>query len=492
MSKFNSTSTGVNTKYTSTTTKGSNSYFVSSTPKPTFNYDVEVTKLLKDLNFRRGLEVYTSTLYDKYEEISSTYSPIDSKYLNSLSDKIWKPTNLNDLELTISEINALKPIIEIIPRGVTKRVKEWIHLRRMISTMSYSGGGRRNIKFKVIDEVSGKLLGLIELSSDFCSLGVRDSHIGWSSENRFTDKMLGHIAVGSTIVPVQPFGFNFLGGKLMSMLLTSKVVRDEWERRYEQKLVGITTTSLYGNDGKPTQYDGMKQWKNIGETTGQTFIKPNQEIYKVWKNWLKVNFSEEYNKASTSSAPKQKVIQLLFSKLRLNPQNFHHGYRRGVYFSKFYQNSFEFLKGNTNEVGKELFDSSIEALVDEWKNDFAIPRYKSLVNRNKISSKTLFYFDILNLTWEQTLFNYLGIKTETLAPLKTKSVKGFISDTVFNVFLSKSYNINDKQTIVEVKTKVKVIVPIYFSGINSHLLETLYFSSFYRTIIGLSKSITLI
>jgi DNA recombination protein RmuC len=67
MSNFKSTSTGVNTIYTSTITKGSKSYVVSSTPVPTFNYDVEVTKLLTDLKDRKGVEVRTSTLYDKFE-----------------------------------------------------------------------------------------------------------------------------------------------------------------------------------------------------------------------------------------------------------------------------------------------------------------------------------------------------------------------------------------------------------------------------------------
>ena len=32
--------------------------------------------------------------------------------------------------------------------------------------------------------------------------------------------------MGFVIVPTQPFGFNFLGGKLMSLLITSKKIRD--------------------------------------------------------------------------------------------------------------------------------------------------------------------------------------------------------------------------------------------------------------------------
>lgn len=479
MSNFKSTSTGVNTIYTSTTTKGSKSYVVSSTPVPTFNYDVELKKLLSDLKDRQGVEVRTSTLYDKYEEVTSTYTCDNFNYLCSLTYEIWKPTDLNNLELTIKEIQSLKPTIVPVPKGHKVLLPKWVDIRRMVSTMSYSKGVGRNIKFFVIDEVSNKILGITELSSDFGSLGARDSFIGWTRADRYKRKMLGHTAVGSTIVPVQPFGFNFLGGKLMSMLLTSQVVRDEWERRYGQKLVGITTTSLNGNAGKTTQYDGMKQWVNIGETTGKTFIKPNQTIYNIWKEWLKVNFPAEYEKANKSSGPKQKIIQLIFKKLGLKSKDFYHGYKRGVYFSKFYQNSFEFLRGETSEAGAELFDSSIDGLVNSWKKR-AIRHFKTLFKREKVNNQTTFYSDILNLTWEQTLYKYIGIKTETLAPLKTKSVKGFISDTVFNVFLSKTYVSIAKPSLVEVESKVNSKPEIYFSFVQTYQVDAMYFKSFFR------------
>lgn len=479
MSKFKSTSTGVNTKYTSTTTNSSFIYVVSSTPTPTFNYDFEVKRLLSDLKVRKGIEVRTSTLYDKYEEVTSTYSNDDFNYLSSLSNEIWKPSDLNKLELTIDEINSLKPSIIPLKKGDKHSLKKWVDIRRMISTMSYSKGVGRNIKFFVIDEVTSKILGVVELSSDFGSLAVRDNHIGWTRANRYSEGKLKHTAVGSTIVAVQPFGYNFLGGKLMSMLLTSQVVRNEWEERYGERLVGITTTSLYGNEGRKTQYDDIKQWTRLGETTGKTFIKPNQNIYDTWKEWLKINFPIEYERANKSSGPKQKIIQLIFKKLGLKLKDFYHGYRRGVYFSKFYEDSFEFLSGNTNDLGGELFDSSVEVLVNSWKKR-AIRHFKTLYNRGRVNIHSTFYSDIIHLTWEQTLYRYLGIKTETLAPLKTQSVKGYMSERVFNVFLFNSNIFYAKPSLNEFKTKVKSKSGIYFTPLNSYQIQTMYFKSYFR------------
>jgi hypothetical protein len=137
------------------------------------------------------------------------------------------------------------------------------------------------------------------------------------------------------------------------------------------------------------------------------------------------------------------------------------------------------LRGETSEAGAELFDSSIEGLVNSWKKR-VIRHFKTLFKRERVNHQTTFYSDILNLTWEQTLYKYMGIKTETLAPLKTQSVKGFISDTVFNVFLSKTYLSIAKPNLVEVKTKVNSKPEIYFSLIQTYQVKTLYLKSFIR------------
>ena len=56
-----------------------------------------------------------------------------------------------------------------------------------------------------------------------------------------------------SIIPIQPFGYNFLGGKLM-LMITSDVIRKSWEDKYGDILVGMSTTSLYGTC---SQYNNM-------------------------------------------------------------------------------------------------------------------------------------------------------------------------------------------------------------------------------------------
>lgn len=474
MSQFNSNSTGVNTNYTSTSTTTTNqSYVVNTTTVPTFNYEIEKAKLLADLSSRKGVEVKTSTLFDKYEEVTSTYSPSDLNYLNSLQTLIWQPSDLNNLELTLSEIQSLKPNII-----VANDTKQWVHLRRMISTMSYSQSRGRRIKFFVIDEVTGKILGLVEVSSDFGNLGARDKYIGWTKEQRYQGGMLEHTAVGSTIVPVQPFGYNCLGGKLLSMLITSQVVRDEWEKRYGKKLVGITTTSLYGNNGKLTQYDKMKQWVNLGETTGKTLLKPSQELYNTWKSWLRQNYPNEYNKAMKGTGPKQKILQLIYGNIGLRPKQVFHGYMRGAYFSPFYKETLDFLKGLTKKANQVNFNSSVESLVKEWKTR-AINRFKELFKNNKVKTSTTFYSDIINQSWDKTLLRYLGIKSNNIVKVKHQSFISYSSISALDRYFKTSFISVAKPTLIQQKTKVNAKTGLNFSTIEN-TLSCIYFNSFLR------------
>ena len=63
---------------------------------------------------------------------------------------------------------------------------------------------------------------------------------------------------GFVIVPTQPFGFNYLGGKLLAALCCSHEVREKLNKKYDMNLVMFETTSLYGNSKSASQYDGMK------------------------------------------------------------------------------------------------------------------------------------------------------------------------------------------------------------------------------------------
>ena len=60
---------------------------------------------------------------------------------------------------------------------------------------------------------------------------------------RFNDSVI----MGFTIVPTQPFGYNYLGGNLLAAICCSHYARRALNKKYNTKFCGFETTSLYGS-----------------------------------------------------------------------------------------------------------------------------------------------------------------------------------------------------------------------------------------------------
>ena len=375
-----------------------------------FDYELEKQKFIDNMDFLKSMSVQEQTLYKKWQEFNKDeklMSQITS--LDVISNQLWKPTDINNLEQTIQEINDLEPIVEY-----TQDNAKWTLLRQGISSMEFVANPGRNIKFYVKDKVSNKYLGVICMGSDVTSLGSRDEYIGWTRDNKFKDGKLNHTAIGTSIIATQPLGYNFLGGKLVSALVTCSTIRNKWQEMYDETLVGATTTALYGIH---SQYNGIPHWKTLGETKGKISIKPDDSAYDVWHQWLKDNKTEKYEKlvelrpnGQPQTGIKQKIIQMIYQELGIKRAKYEHGFKRGAYFANIYQNGKEFLRSEINEdelVIRNMFDRDIE-YIDSWWKRKAVNRYTKLLEQNKIKPEKLFYSGMINISWEEAKEKYLG------------------------------------------------------------------------------------
>jgi len=380
-----------------------------------FNYEAEKQKFIDNMDFLKEMSVQESVLWKKWEEFNKDpqFFMDRADTIDRLEKTIWQPTDIYNKELTIQEINSIEPIVEPVEQGNSKANEDWIITRRLIHSMEFTANPGRNVKFYVKDKVSGKVLGMICLGSDVTSLGVRDTLIGWNKENKFKEGKLNHTAIGTTICCVQPLGFNMLGGKLVAQMVTSNVVRDTWKKLYGQTLVGISTTALYGIH---SMYNGIPQWKTLGETKGKISLKPDDTFYDTWHQWLKENKTEDYKRVTTSKTGqpvtgiKQKIIQLIYKELDIKRAKYEHGFKRGCYFANIYQNGKEFLRSEINEdqlVIRNMFDRDIE-YIDSWWKRKAVNRYTKLLEQNKIKPEKLFYSGMINISWEEAKEKYLG------------------------------------------------------------------------------------
>ena len=385
--------------------------------EPKFDFDKERKTFVDNLNLLKTMSVQEQTLYKKWQEFNvDVYSMTQkaSKF-KRINNSIWTPTDINNKEQTIKEIEALQPYVEMLEQGNAKDNETWTLVRRLIHTMEFTANPGRNLKFFVKDKVTNKLLGVICLGSDVTSLGARDSFIGWSKDNKFKDGKLKHTAIGTTICCAQPLGFNFLGGKLVAALVTSSVIRNAWKELYGQTLVGLSTTSLYGIH---SMYNSIPHWRTMGKSVGRISLKPDDATYEVWHEWVRENMADEYIKQTTQkegvSGPptgvKQKTINMIFKAVGIKPSDYQHGFQRGIYFADMYENGKEFLRNEIEEKDLKMKKKYVEDsdYIMNWWKPKAIKRYSKLFDENRLKPEKLFYGDIVGKTWEETKEMYLS------------------------------------------------------------------------------------
>jgi len=405
-------------------------------------------RTIRDLAYVSQMDVKEYTLYQKWCEVHEKYPTVVNQTLfgeevqlldpkqqiivDSVKNNIWVPNSYEDylnlqpvLEYTDdSSIMSAKGIdgsdIQIDNKRSKQLPEKWNTARNFISTMKNNSNIGRNLNFFVKDAKSSKYLGVICISSDFLDLTPRDSVIGWPRELKTQGGMINHTAIGSTIVPFQPLGYNYVGGKLLALLCLSDEVQNLWKKQYGDTLIGVTTTSLYGKTklNGLSQYDNLDHWQKMGFTAGSVSFEPGRDTRYLIREWLKAKHSRKYFEWYVAKKPsgqphkrdhKNRSLGFTYTKLGVPKEIIRTDHARGIYFSPLYNNSYEFLRGEIKEDALvKSFDTSYESLVDIWKNKHAKGRIKQLVKKDTVSYESLFYDDLIYMTWEETKAKYLS------------------------------------------------------------------------------------
>lgn len=375
-----------------------------------FDYAKERDEFVKNLDMIREMSVEEATLYKKWVECQ----PYRDKYDASLvtKSKIWVPSNLQDKEKTLSELRALKPVIKYASSEYD--ISQWLNLRIFCHTMEFDMTPGRMLRFLIYDEITEKYLGAVSLSSDVTTISDRDSYIGWTKEDKFEKGKLNNTSIASCIMSTQPFGYNFLGGKLVAALLSTKYIRDIWRQEYNDELVGITTTSLYGPE---SMYNGIPYWKHLGVSAGRIYLKPDDKHYKIWHQWIQENKPVDYaritEKTNDTAGPvtgiKQRILNMIFKQVGIKPTHYMHGYQRGIYFAPFYENFKDFLTSKIDEkslILKERLKTDREGVLAWWLPK-AEARFTKLFDEKRVKPEILYYNKLAFMSWEDTRKQYL-------------------------------------------------------------------------------------
>jgi hypothetical protein len=380
-----------------------------------------------------GVEEYT--LYQKWLEIHMKYPTQNIgtlfgeekqfvnenhlKLINETKANIWFPEDPMDFEALEPELIYTDSLKDNHSAGTL--TEKWNCVRTFTSTMKNSSNIGRNLHYLVRDRGTGKYLGVICITGDFIDLTPRDDYIGWEREYKTNSGKLNNSCIGSTIVPLQPLGFNYTGGKLLALLCLSDDIQKQWKENYGDVLVSVTTTSLYGKSktGGLSQYDRLTHWKKMGFSSGSLSYELTKDTEREMLKYAEKHYNDRYfllyvakreNGQTLKRDHRNRMRHFIYSKLDIPKDIIRSDHQRGIYYAPLYDNTREFLRGEIEE--KDLvksIDTSTKALTELWKTKYARKRITNLVNNGRTNlTETLFYDDICFLSWEETKEKYLG------------------------------------------------------------------------------------
>ena len=264
----------------------------------------------------------------------------------------------------------------------------------------------RNIQLAAKERKTGKILGFIRLGSPVIYMRPRNELLGqvFSQNPDTTQRFNDASMMGFVIVPSQPFGFNYLGGKLMAAICTSHEVREICNKKYGMNLCLFETTSLYGSTKGVSQYDGMKPFiRYQGETDSDIVPMMHGERYTQLKEFVesKVGDILEGDKKSTSRKLRTftKIIALTKAALKGSSEGVAFDgtiesakrltEKKRYYTSNYgYNNYIDYLACRTDTLvpGENYEKHHLANIIEWWKNK-AGNRYESLKAEGRLRTE---------------------------------------------------------------------------------------------------------
>ena len=155
----------------------------------------------------------------------------------------------------------------------------------------------------------------------------------------------------------------------------------------------------------------------MGFTSGSVSFEPTNDTRFMIRDWLKEKHTRKYFEWYVAKKPsgqpykrdhKNRSLTFSYSQMKIPKELIRSEHARGIYFAPLYDKTCEFLSGKDDGKNMtKLFDTSTQSLSTLWKEKYVKPRIKQLMKKNTVSYETLFYDDLIYLTWEETKAKYL-------------------------------------------------------------------------------------
>jgi len=319
----------------------------------------------------KKIEIIPPEFYGK-ETIKYSMSIKREEIINK--NRIWINNHIDDARNNLADgynvlTSEIKPIIEICS---SQEQYDLFRLFRYYWSSPFSEYVGRRIKIIIRDAglVNKPVIGIAALGSPIIHIPERDNYIGWDKNIR--TKKINYMMDAYVIGALPPYNY-LLGGKLISILLTSKEIRRIYRKKYKNssysELVGLFTTSLYG---KSSQYNrlaisGRKLYLPIGDTKGYGTLHLTTETINAMIDLLREKNIIVSNSFGEGPSWTMRVIRTVGDLLGFDSnQLLMHSFKRKIYFIPFAENTKEFL--NDKNKSLKFYSQNIDYLTEYWKD----------------------------------------------------------------------------------------------------------------------------
>jgi hypothetical protein len=237
----------------------------------------------------------------------------------------------------------------------------------------------RTIKWIVTEDITNKIIGVVRFGSPTINSKPRNDYFG---EVLPLSKINNEFVMGFNIVPVQPFGYNYLGGKLLALLASSNELKRQFDSKYGTDLQYFETTSLYGTTKGVSMYDGLKPYiRHIGDTESNFLPLFHDDYFREMFWWFNNNANGGERLISADKSSKKLKIQTkMISIITKSLQD-------ASKLNEFKQ-CIEHAKSLTEKKRYYMskFGYEPEQVVEWWKKK-ASKRYEKLKSENKLRTE---------------------------------------------------------------------------------------------------------
>ena len=259
----------------------------------------------------------------------------------------------------------------------------------------------RELRLMVYEKNTNKIVGFIRLQSPFINSKPRNQWLGKAPDLTIFNR---HAVMGFAIVPSQPFGYNYLGGKLLALICVSHFIREKLNNIFEKDIALFETTSLYGSSSSASQYDGLKPFMRFKGLTDSKFIPVlyKEAFHNLHDKFTEWNNNEPLteNRASSKKLKRQRrmisiIKNSLQDKEKLNHFNqviamaFNLTEKKRFYISDYgYGNVREVIAGEQDKLvrGQNWDKFYLENIMSWWKKK-ASKRYDKLKAEGRFRDK---------------------------------------------------------------------------------------------------------